>query len=122
MVNHITAISDSILCKDSVRSRGQHLTAIAKVMFTFLLVSSVPGVYSIVSVRTREAKKSLVAREYLTQSRGLADKRQYADALILAKLASGISPRSKKCREHLKRLETEVRSFRTARPRHQFVR
>ncbi len=122
MVSHITAISDSTICKESGRSRDQHLIAIAKVMFVFLLVSSVPGVYSIVSVRTREARKSLVSREYLTQSRGLADKRQYADALVLAKLASEISPRSKKCREHLKRLETEVRSLMTAKPRHKFIR
>jgi hypothetical protein len=107
MVDHITQISDCALCHQSERSIQLKLRAIAKVLFIGMAVASIPGVGSMLVAHKREEDRNTLSHEYLVQSINLANKQRHSDALILANMATKISPRSRACRANLLRLRHE---------------
>lgn len=108
MVDHITQISDCALCHQSERSIQLKLRAIAKVLFIGMAVASIPGLGSILIAHKREEDRYMLSHEYLVQSINLANKHRLSDALILASMATKISPRSRACRANLLRLRRQA--------------
>ncbi len=107
MADHITEISDSTVCHQSERSVQLKLLAIAKVMVIGMAVASIPAVGSILIAHKREEDRRVLSREYLEQSINLANKHRLSDALILATMASNISPQSRRCRANVLLLRHE---------------